>query len=99
MTKSDWYSAILEWEESELTQQDFCSRRNLTYNDFKYWRTKGISEGVFTASSKWRHKSSKLPSESLSFTRLGNIDTQPSRSDSKYMEVCLPYGITLKLPV
>lgn len=99
MAESDWYSLIVEWEQSELTQQDFCLKRNLNYNDFKHWRTKGISEGIFTSSSRWRHSTSKSSTESLSFTRLDREVSRPRESDSKYMEVCLPYGITLKLPV
>ena len=56
MTESDWYLIIQDWEKSELGQQEFSIQNNLAYNDFKYWRTKGISEGLFTASSRWRHK-------------------------------------------
>jgi len=98
MTESEWYSIIQKWEKSELTQQDFCISNNLTYNDFKYWRTKGISEGLFTASNRWRNKPVEESNEQLGFIRLDNIQPQP-KLDDKYMELCLPYGITLKLPV
>ena len=99
MTESEWYSIIQEWEKSELTQQDFCIRNNLTYNDFKYWRTKGISEGLFTASSRCRNNNPvKKSNEPLSFTRLDNIEPE-TNPENKYMELCLPHGITLKLPV
>jgi hypothetical protein len=98
MTESDWYLIIQDWEKSGLTQQDFCIRNNLAYNNFKHWRTKGISEGLFTASSRWRHKLAEEFEEPLSFTRIDNIEPEV-KPDSKYMELCLPYGITLKLPV
>ena len=98
MTESDWYLKIQDWEKSELSQQDFCIQNNLAYNDFKHWRAKGISEGLFTASSRWRHKLSEEPKVSLSFTRIDNIKSEV-KPNSKYMELCLPYGITLKLPV
>lgn len=98
MTESVWYSIIGEWEESELTQQDFCLSKNLNYKEFRYWRTKGISEGLFKTSNRWRNKSEDLANEAMTFSKIGTIDPQ-SKLDTKYMEVCLPYGITLKLPV
>ena len=98
MTESDWYLIIQEWEKSELTQQDFCIRNNLTYNDFKYWRTKGILEGLFRTSSRWRHKLAEESKEPLSFSRIDNIEPE-AKSDNKYIDLYLPYGITLKLPI
>ena len=38
--REQWRTRIKEWEESGLTQDEYCSRNNFKISQFLYWRKK-----------------------------------------------------------
>ena len=44
-TQDDWRQLMTEYEAGELTQRQFCERRQLAYSTFCYWR-KRLSAGA-----------------------------------------------------
>ena len=82
MTKSDWYDVIRDWESTGFTQQEFCVKENLQYKEFNYWRSKGLSEGIFLASTRWKQHSSKELSKPSNFTQIGYSDIQQNKEST-----------------
>lgn len=37
---SYWRKMISDWEQSDLSQPDFCKKHDISYVQFGYWRTK-----------------------------------------------------------
>ena len=101
MEQSQWQELIKEWENSGKTQKDFCENNGLKFKDFKRWRTQGLSEGLFTPRVR------SLPKNSSTFQTFSEIKldddsnhlSSHNRQSTKHLEVCLPYGIVLKLPI
>lgn len=90
MTESQWYDLIAKWEASGTTQKHFCELHGISYTDFKTWRTKGIATGKFQASYH-----SPKPSSGL----FSPITISEPKACSDHIELHLPHGILLKLPV
>jgi len=99
MTQTNWTKVIAEWEASGLTQTLFCTRNNLVYKEFVKQRCKAIAEGTFEK----RQHSSKLST----ITAFSKLDLHPTRPDSQEgssskplaIEINLPNGINLRIPV
>jgi hypothetical protein len=41
-----WRQHIEDWRTSGVSQQAFCRERNLSFNQFHYWRKKRFKRGV-----------------------------------------------------
>ena len=37
---TQWKALVAEWQDSGLSQQEFCRRRGLSFSGFHYWRHK-----------------------------------------------------------
>ena len=75
MTEEQWYEVIKRWEQSGLTQLQFCKQYEIDFRVFKRWRTEGLVSGKFNAKHKWTNKS-----ESLSFSKVMLDDELPAMS-------------------
>ena len=40
MSIDDWKRIIKRWENSGISQKEFCKQHNIAYSSFKYWRNK-----------------------------------------------------------
>jgi hypothetical protein len=100
MTEEQWYEVIKRWEQSGLTQLQFCKQYDIDYRVFKRWRTEGLASGRFNPSARWTNKS-----ESVSFAKVTtHPDELPETThhddiNTKFIEINLPHGILLKVPV
>jgi hypothetical protein len=100
MTEEQWYEFIKRWEKSGLTQLQFCKQYNIDYRVFKRWRTEGLASGRFNPSTRWKNKN-----ESASFAKVTTLaDELPATAHhkdlhTKFIEINLPYGILLKVPM
>lgn len=41
--RQHWLSHINQWEDSKLSQQEYCARSGINFNTFTYWRGKFLS--------------------------------------------------------
>jgi hypothetical protein len=100
MTEEQWDEVIKRWEQSGLTQLQFCKQYEIDYRVFKRWRTEGLASGRFNPSTRWTNKS-----ESVSFAKVTTLpDELPATThhddiNTKFIEINLPHGILLKVPV
>ena len=99
MTEEQWYEVIKRWEQSGLTQLQFCKQYEIDFRVFKRWRTEGLVSGKFNAKHKWTNKS-----ESLSFSKVMLDDELPATThheglNTKFIEINLPHSILLKVPM
>ena len=44
--RQHWLTRIKEWEESNLSQQAYCTRSGINPNSFTYWRGKFLSSST-----------------------------------------------------
>lgn len=76
-----WRQQIDAWEQSPLSQADFCRRHDLVYHRFVYWKQK--FEGAL------RH-------ESKSHRNSGFAVVLPAREMSGELSLTLPNGILVR---
>lgn len=90
-----WFAVIQDWEQSTLTQSDYCQQHGISLASFSKWRTKYI------ASNQSHHKSFQQQSTSIaSDDGFLPLNLVTSGDGSKQMiEIDLPYGIQLRLPI
>jgi hypothetical protein len=76
-----WRKQIEDWRKSGLSQQAFCRDRNLSFNQFHYWRKKLVRATVNQSQSC---SSALVPV------------TYPALSPGNGLSVHLPNGISLR---
>ena len=89
-----WIKHIQNWQDSDLTQKDYCQQHDLNYNSFVYWRGQ-IKQSKKSADFLARPKQ-VLPA----FAAIASqVNTAPANKDNKHrcIELSLPHGITLKI--
>ena len=102
--KERWSSLILEWEQSGLHQMEFCKSKGLNFRDFKHWRAQGLSSGEFThmhrhqiAEKKSNVEKADTPNTFSPIEVVANSQSAPTPTNM--LELHLPRGIVLKLPI
>jgi hypothetical protein len=97
MTEQEWLSIFKEWETSALPQREFCAKHKLSYVQFTAWRSKLISRGLV---ERKQPESLQPAKPTLSFIPLSlNTKSAKPASQLRIIEVCLPQGIMLRIPV
>jgi len=84
-SQEDWNWLMTEYEAGELTQRQFCERRQLAYSTFCYWR-KRLSAGAVRT---------ELAAVSAPLLELPVLPT-PGQSDWR-LELELGQGMVLRL--
>ena len=46
MNRSNWKETLSSWEQSGLSQSEFCRQRGLNKNSFGYWLRRARKEGI-----------------------------------------------------
>ena len=100
---SDWLELSQDWEQSGLSQQEYCKSKGLSHSTFAQSRSKLMMKGLTKPCYK-RSKCGKspqamrflavhIPTESIS-PRLVNTPEE----DPRFIEVKLPHGIVIRIP-
>jgi len=93
--RDQWFAWIEDWEASELTQSDYCRQQGISLASFNKWRTKYIASNH--SYSKDFQQQSKSIASGNGFLPL-NLTTSGDGS-RQMIEIDLPYGIQLRLPI
>ena len=94
----NWLSLVKEWEDSGLTQAEFCHQKDVKKVTFGYWRNKFIASGdVESKATKSTSLGSDAPSGFIPF----NITSSTSNAEvnNDIIEIQLPHGVILRIPV
>ncbi len=90
LTRAEWYQFIERWEQSDLTQVDFCTKYNLNVKQFGYFRTGYLSR---------QPKAPPKPSSSITMLPI-NIQRAhketPQHKSSAIIEIKSANGFQLK---
>ena len=84
MIPETWLDHLVEWKTSNLSQAEFCRQKNLHPAKFSYWKTQ---------LDKKETPPTKNPPI---FSPISLVSTEASQ---KTIELNLPYGMVLKIPV
>ena len=84
MSSKTWLRYVSEWKTSNLSQAEFCRQKNLHPGSFSYWKRQVDKE---------ENPPSNNPPV---FSPISLVSTETSH---KTIELNLPYGIVLKIPV
>ena len=87
-TKQDWLNLIKEWEDSALTQKQFCQRKGLVLSHFVYRRAYQKKK---LAPSPQQEKKSFLPVKILS-------EQEACSKGQEAFMLFLPNGLKLSIP-
>lgn len=105
MTEDDLKQQVLAWEKTNYTQKDYCDSNGINFNDFRRVRTKLISSGEATKCTDYStprdHPSDFTPVSIITPNdQATKSDDAPNVSqDDNRLEVCLPNGIILRMPI
>lgn len=91
-----WRRWLGKWEQSGLTQAEFCRRHGLKAGNFAWWKRK-LSEPVGLLRPIPRRSRGRKPVEFVELTAPVS-SMAPSRCSAGY-EVILPRGAVIRLPV
>lgn len=84
MSSKTWLHYVSEWKTSNLSQAEFCRQKNLQPGRFSYWKRQ--------VDKKENSATTKTPV----FSPISLVSTELSQ---KTIELNLPYGMVLKIPV
>ncbi len=94
-TDQEWLSIVKEWEQSSLTQQEYCEQAKVKYWKFCEKRGQLIRRGLLNRSLPERrallNRKAFLPIE------LPKV-TQPKLAMANMIEIQLPHGVVLRIP-
>jgi hypothetical protein len=100
-------SYVLDWEQSHLSQKDYCESNEIDFSDFKKARTKLIESGEAKKFADCAHLKNKMPnfipvSILTEEKPAGDFPVEPAESnitEDNKLEVILPNGIILRMPI
>lgn len=99
VNSNDWLAISQEWEASEVSQPEFCKRKNLSYAQFTGNRSKLIAAGLATPCHKQPIFQGTKPT--MRFLPI-NLEAAPQQLESsaapKFIEIELPHGIVMRIP-
>ena len=84
MSLKTWLRYVSEWKTSNLSQAEFCRRKNLHPGRFSYWK---------------RQVDKKENPATINPPVFSPISLAPTEFSQKIIELNLPYGMVLKIPV
>ena len=81
--QSQMYAIIEDFQQSGLTQKDFCSKKNIALTKFQYWQR------------KYQEQSEDMPS---GFLRLTSDKNHFSPDPQSIIVLHYPNGVSMQLP-
>jgi transposase-like protein len=93
-SKEEMYLAIELWQESGLSQVQFCSRENLSVKTFSYWYRKYKNENGLSVKENKETPDTFIPVK-VSGCRTATV----SKEGYDRIEVSFPNGVQLSCPV
>jgi len=93
-SKEDMYLAILQWQESGLTQTKFCTVEKLSVKVFSYWLRKYRHEKGLSVGPGAKTRKSFIPVKVSTPELQNNVCSGSGRID-----VAFPNGVQLSCPV
>ena len=84
MSSKTWLRYVSEWKTLNLSQAEFCRQKNLHPSSFSYWK---------------RQVDKKENPPTISPPVFSPISLVPTEVSRKIIEINLPYGMVLKIPV
>ena len=92
-TKSEMYQIIEYWQESKLSQKEYCKQENIVYHTFKYWYRKyKVEQGLVKANTIKDNKNEFIPVEISSWSKQAFCNPDQ-------IEVLFPNGVHMSCPV
>ena len=84
MSSKTWLRYVSEWKKSNLSQAEFCRQKNLQPGRFSYWKRQVDK------------KENSATTQTPVFSPISLVSREVSQ---KTIELNLPYGMVLKIPV
>ena len=84
MSLKTWLRYVSEWKTSNLSQAEFYRQKNLHPGSFSYWK---------------RQVDKKENPVTINPPVFSSISLVPTEVSQKIIELNLPYGMVLKIPV
>ena len=84
MSSKTWLRYVSEWKTSNLSQAEFCRQKNLHPGSLSYWK---------------RQVDKKENPATINPLVFSSISLVPTEVSQKIIELNLPYGMVLKIPV
>jgi len=100
-TETKWLQLIKDWEASGLTQTLFCEQQGVTKASFSKWRSKFMKSGECVAKIKFTGSSNATYEATAGFIPFSIVNNESGTNVNTQVmiEISLPYGISLKVPV
>ena len=96
LSMKDWEAIILDWQNSDQSQRDYCQKNGLTIGSFGYWRTKTRHLNQGSNYKKETPKSAFSALEIIPNTK--EKEELKKISNEKNFEIRLSNGILIKIP-
>jgi hypothetical protein len=99
VNSSHWLAISQEWEQSNLTQIEYCKSKGISRSYFTQQRTKLMAQGLLKPC--YKQTKSKSPSPKMRFLplTLAASDTLPQpKITPTFIEIQLPHGIVVRIP-
>lgn len=102
-TSSDWLKISQEWEESGLSQVEYCKSRGISRSYFSLQRSKLIAQGLIKPYYKRPQAKGILPKMHFVPVTLPVEGTSPellspTSLEASFIEIKLPHGILMRIP-
>ncbi len=98
-TPSNWLKISQEWEESDLSQVEYCKSKGISRGYFIRQRTKLMAQGLIKPcykqpKSKGKSRMSFIPMS----LPLADVLPEPQKAESDFIEIQLPHGVVMRIP-
>ena len=102
--RDKWLELNRQWETSGLTQRQFCDKKKLNFSKFTQWRTQLIREKACVAGDTASKAANIeihdfIPVHLPESKNIENPFPDESESVGKYIDIQLPHGISMRIPV
>lgn len=95
----DWLEISREWEESDLSQKEYCKLKGISWSLFNQSRTKLMAKGWVKPC--YKQPKVKFAEERMEFIPVslpGVLSEAPQSGKKDWIEIQLPHGIVLRIP-
>ena len=95
----DWLAISREWEESDLSQKEYCKSKGISWSLFSQSRTKLMAKGLVKPC--YKQPKAKYPGGRMEFIPVslsGAMSEAPNSGEKAWIEIQLPHGIVLRIP-
>lgn len=99
----EWQQLSEDWEQSGLSQKEYCERKGISFSAFSQSRSQLLKKGL---AKRWdKHSKSVANQEAMHFIPL-HLPTNAERPEQggapvesgNFIEINLPHGIVMRIP-